>query len=316
MKRIKARLRKHYSATEIRKFPYIALFLALPLLNFILFYIYVNLDSFALAFTDDVTKEFTLDHFRIVFERFFGSDGYLRERLFRSLQTWFFSTLVTFPVSILYSYAIFKKIPFANAFKVMFMLPTILGGTIMIGVLKNMMGATGPIVKLLTAIGIKLPEAVLKNGFLAEPSIAFAMLLFIGFWMGMATNILLLSGAMARIPADIFEAAKLDGVGFFREFAQIVMPLIYPTLTTMVVMSMGSLLIADPGVFTYYGGSNPEGVATLGYEFSLLTYLLAQTGGNGYGYPAALGLVISAVTIPITLLTRKWLEKHLEAEEY
>lgn len=316
MKFIRQKLLKNYSMMEIRKFPYIALFLALPLVNFCVFYIYVNIDSFRLAFTDNVTNAFTLDHFKTVFERFFDSEGYLRERLFRSMLTWIFSTFITFPVSILYSFAIFKKIPFANAFKVIFMIPTFLGGVVMIGLFKNLVGATGPIVSLLQTIGISLPETILKNGFLAESSIAYGTLLFYTFWMGMATNILLLSGAMARIPQDIFEAAKLDGVGFFREFAQIVMPLIYPTLITMIVMSMSSLLIADPNTFTFYGASNPEGVATIGYEITLLTYLLAENGGTAYGYPAAIGLVLSAITIPITLLTRKWLEKHLEAEEY
>ena len=313
---IRKRLLKNYSIMEIRKFPYIALFLALPIINFCLFYIYVNVDSFRLAFTNDTTRVFSLEHFRTVFERFFDSDGYLRERLWRSMLTWIFNTAITFPVSILYSYAIFKKIPFANAFKVIFMVPTLLGGVVMVGLFKNLIGATGPVVGLLQTIGVSLPGSILKNGFLAEPSIAYGTLLFHMFWLGMATNILLLSGAMARIPQDIFEAAKLDGVGFFREFAQIVMPLIYPTLVTMIVMSMSSILIADPATFTFYAASNPEGVATLGYEITLLTYLLAETGGNGYGYPAALGLVISAITIPITLLTRKWLEKHLEAHEY
>lgn len=316
MKFIRNKLLKNYSMMEIRKFPYIALFLALPIINFCLFYIFVNLNSFRLAFADDVTGVFTLQHIQTVFERFFDSDGYLRVRLWRSIRTWLFSTFITFPVSILYSYAIFKKIPFANFFKVIFMLPSILGGVIMIGLYKNLVGATGPVVNLLSTIGVSLPESVLKNGFMAEPSIAYGAMLFYMFWVGMATNILLLSGAMARIPQDIFEAAKLDGVGFFREFAQIVMPLIYPTLITLTVLSIPSMFLADPGTFTYFGASNPEGVATLGYELTLLTYLLADSGGNGYGYPAALGLVISAFTIPITLFIRKWLENKLEAYEY
>lgn len=315
MKFIRRKLLKNYSTMEIRRFPFIALLLAIPLLNFLLFYVYVNLDSWRLAFSNDATGAFSLEHFQTVFQRFF-QDGYLLERLGRSVLTWCFSTFITFPVSILYSFAIFKKIPFANTIKVIFMIPTMLGGVIMIGLFKNLIGASGPVVSLLQTIGVHLPESVLRNGFLAESSIAYGTLLFHMFWVGMATNILLLSGAMARIPKDIFEAAKLDGVGFFREFVQIVLPLIYPTLVTMTIMSMSSLLIADPSTFTFYAASNPEGVATLGYEISLLTYILAQTGGNGYGYPAALGIVITAITLPIALLTRKWLEKHLEAVEY
>lgn len=316
MNRKKPGILKNYSRMEIKKFPYVALFLILPLINFCVFYVYVNLDSFRLAFTDNLTGEFTLEHFRIVFERFFGEQGYLRERLFRSMIVWIFSTFITFPVSILFSYAIFKKIPFANTIKVIFMLPVLLGTVIMAGIYKNMLGSTGPILSLLKAIGVHLPEVILNNGLFANSKTAYIMLLIYQFWLGMGTNIMLLSGAMARVPQDVLEAAKLDGVGFFREFAQIVMPLVYPTIVTMIILSMSSLLVADAGTFVFFAGSNPEGVATLGYEMTLLTYIIAQTGSKAYGYPAALGMVTSAVTIPITLLTRRWLEKHMEGLEY
>lgn len=316
MDRKKSRILKNYSKMEIKKFPYVAMFLALPLINFFVFYIYVNLDSFRLAFTDNLTGAFTLEHFAIVFERFFGKEGYLRVRLLRSVIVWVFSTFLTFPVSILFSYAIFKKIPFANVIKVIFMLPVLLGTVVMAGIYKNLLGSTGPIVSLLKVIGIQLPEVLLNNGLFADPQTAFIMLLVYQFWLGMGTNIMLLSGAMARVPQEVLEAAKMDGVGFFREFAQIVMPLVYPTIVTMLILSMSSLLVADSGTFTFFAGSNPEGVATLGYEMKLLTYIIAQTGSKAYGYPAALGMVTSAVTIPITLLTRRWLEKHMEGLEY
>jgi len=217
----KPRILKNYTKMEIKKFPYVALFLVLPLINFCVFYIYVNLDSFRLAFTDNLTGEFTLEHFRIVFERFFGKQGYLRVRLFRSVIVWVFSTFITFPVSILFSYAIFKKIPFANTIKVIFMLPVLLGTVIMAGIYKNMLGSTGPILSLLKTIGVQLPEVLLNNGLFANSKTAFIMLLVYQFWLGMGTNIMLLSGAMARVPQEVLEAAKIDGVGFFRSLPKL-----------------------------------------------------------------------------------------------
>ncbi len=314
--KLRKKLFKNYTMLEVRRFPYIALFLALPLINFCLFYLYVNFDSFRLAFTHEITGAFTLDNFKTVYERFFGADGYLRERLFRSMLVWILSTCITFPVSILYSYAIFKKIPLANTFKVIFMIPSLIGTIVMVMLFKNLVGATGPVVEFLKTLGVALPDSIMKNGFFADQTSQFWTLMFYQFWLGMAGNILLLTGAMARIPQDIFEAAKLDGVGFFREFAQIVMPLIAPTLVTLMVMSMSSLFIADPATFTFFGESNPEGVATLGYELNLLTYMLAQGKRSGYGYPAALGLAVTAITVPVALLTRKFLEKRMEAHEY
>ena len=56
---------------------------------------------------------------------------------------------------------------------------------------------------------------------------------------------IVLTGALVRIPSEVLEAGKLDGVGFFREFWQVTIPLIYPTLNTLMIFSMAGIFTAD-----------------------------------------------------------------------
>ena len=162
------------------------------------------------------------------------------------------------------------------------------------------------------------PE-VMQSGLFGSEATAFPAILSYGIWIGAGSNTIILTGALARIPHEIFEASKLDGVSFFREFFNIALPMIYPTLNTIMIFSMASVFTADAGtfLFTTNGGYN---TSTIGFRLFYEVYLISNAGtgaGNtAYGYPAALGLLISAITIPIVLCVRRVLEKHLEAVGY
>ena len=308
MEKTKRKFLSNYSKREKKKFGFLAMLLAFPVLQVAIFYIYVNLSSFFLSFQHDITMKFTLDNYVTVFNRFFGEDGYLRVRLLHSMTIWIFSTFITFPVSICVTFALFKRIPGSFIMRVIYYLPSMIGSVIMIALFKRMVDATGPVVSILLKV-IPSLEQTIGNGLLANYDTAFPTLLFYSFWTGIGSNIIILTGAMIRISPEIFEACKLDGVGFWRELLQMTLPLIKPTLITLIVFSMSSLFTADVGVFTFFNTANPDEMANIGYELTLMTYLISDGKLTGYGYPAALGMSITLITMPIVLVTRYFLEK-------
>lgn len=311
-------LLKHYSIRERKKFPFVALLLFLPLLQFAIFYVFVNINSLFVAFQDN-DGAYTIVNFQRVFQGFFGETPLLRFELLRSFITWLVTNVILFPLSIVFSYALFKKIPAHMVFRVILYLPTMLGGVVMVKLYKYLLDYNGPIITLLTALGSNLSPEVLQSGLFGSNSTAFPAILSYGIWIGAGSNTVILTGALVRIPHEVFEASKLDGVGFFREFFDIAIPMIYPTLNTILIFSMAAIFTADSGtfLFTTNGGYN---TSTIGFRLFYEVYLISNAGvGNGntaYGYPAALGLVISAITIPIVLFMRRVLEKHLEAVGY
>lgn len=65
---------------------------------------------------------------------------------------------------------------------------------------------------------------VLTRGWLGDPGTALAAVGFIGTWVEMGLVMLLMLSGMSRIPAELFEAARLDGAGPVREFFAITLP--------------------------------------------------------------------------------------------
>ena len=116
------------------------------------------------------------------------------------------------------------------------------------------------------------------------------------------------SGAFSRIPEDLFEVGRLDGVGFIREFFTISIPLIWGTLVVMITGWFASLFLSDNGSFLYTGGQ--YGTACMGYYMFILQKGIADEGGKAglLGYPAALGFCFTLITVPAVLIGRRIME--------
>jgi multiple sugar transport system permease protein len=77
-------------------------------------------------------------------------------------------------------------------------------------------------------------------GFFASPWTAFATLVFINSWRWFPFIALMILAGLTRIPADLHEAARVDGAGPWKRFTRITWPLLAPTLTVLLVI--GTLL--------------------------------------------------------------------------
>lgn len=292
--------------------------LAFPIAQFLVFYLYINIDSFRLAFLQP-DGSYGWANFSRVFDEFFGDDkGFLLTFLGRSVITWCVSTFITFPVSVLFTYALFKKVPGEMVFRVIFFLPSLIGAVIMTTLYRYVVNATGPLIEVLKLMGIGLPEQLLRDGFLGYLGSSFITILFYGFWVGLSSNIIVLTGALTRIPKEIFEASKLDGTSFMGEFFRISLPLIWPTISTLLIFSMAGIFVADAGTFLLVGTGSHDDVSTIGYYMFYLLYTLSETsiGDRLYGYPAALGLLLTVITIPVVLTIRTILDRFTEDISY
>ena len=113
---------------------------------------------------------------------------------------------------------------------------------------------------------------------------------------------ILFLGSMTNISPEVFEAAKLDGVGWIREIFQLIIPLIWPTFSVMFLQSITGLTQASGPVFLFTKGQ--YGTYTINY------WLYAQLlKGENLEISAAIGWCCTMVTFPIALLTRKLLDK-------
>ena len=293
--------------------------LLLPVITLAVFWVYVNFDSVLISFKD-ANGNYTFDNFRMVWQGFVDKDMYgwsLKGTLGRTVLMWFLISVVSLIPSMFSSYVLYRKIPGAFVFRIIFVIPMVLAGLVWTMVMKYLVGLNGPVMTVLEAIGIQLPEEALYNGLLGSSQTAFPTIVIITLFPYVIGFNIVTTGAYARIPTELFEVGKIEGFGFIKEFFKVAVPLIWPTLVITVISSLAAIFSYEGGVFLYTMGSYDT--QTMGFYLYYMVFLMA---GNAdaqtpfYGYAAAVGLTLTVMTIPIVLFGKFVLERAVETVEY
>jgi ABC-type sugar transport system permease subunit len=308
------KIKNKYTKLERRDFLFAYLIVLFPVTQFLIFWFFVNTSSIAYAF-QNMQGEFTWLNFREVYKGFFD-DGILWDSLVRSFILWIVGEGIIFPVTLITTYVLTKKIKGHYVFRVIYYIPTLMGSIIWTLLIKEMVGYSGPITKMLTSMGVDLPSRALKNGLLRHKDTAFVTLLMVRSVMGIVGNNAVLTGAYTRVPDELFESAELDGAGFFTQMFRIAIPCIWATICTLLTFALCSIFTCDYNVWLFMGESGGYNTETMGFQLFSLTYKISMANGKAdYGYPAALGVVLTLITMPVVLLGKRGLEKMSENVE-
>jgi len=286
---------------------FIALVSALPLLQFLIFYVYVNINSVVMAFQtyeiNPVTGRggyvwYGLNNFTRAWKEF-ALEKNLLTALKNSGIFFLVNVFVGSTLALLFSFYIYKKRALHSAYKIMLFLPSILSAIVVVLLFKYFVNFAVP--KLWSQWFHKTIE-----GLTSTRTTRFQTVLFYCVWSGFGTQILMYSGAMGGISDSLVEAAHLDGATLFQEFWHITLPMVFPTLSTFLVVSAAGFFTADMNLYSFYGTNAEAHTWTTGY------YLLRQTKLAEipeYPYLACLGLIYTLVTLPFVFGFRKLLNK-------
>ena len=274
-----------------------------PVAQFCVFYIGVNFNSFLLSFKNydmltGVSTWVGFDNIARAFNALF-TDSVLIVAAKNSLIAYAFSLLVGVPLALLFSYYIYKKFFLSGFFKVMLFLPSILSAIAM-SVMFYYFAE-----KALPAYMDKL-FGVEMRALLSNPKTSFVTLIFYSNWIGFGTSVLMYSGAMKSISDSVVEAAQIDGASPLREFVSVTVPLVYPTLVTFLVVGVAGIFTNQLNIYSLMG----TGAETYLYTFGFYLYKETSTAQmSEYPFLSSLGLLMTFVAVPLTLLVKYLLEK-------
>jgi len=133
----------------------------------------------------------------------------------------------------------------------------------------------------------------------------FFWLVFVFCWSHMGFYMLILLAGLQAIPADLYEAAKMDATKPFRAFWRITLPLVMPTLTVVLILSLiRSFQIFDEVYLLTGGGPGRETFMVVQniYEEAFLE------NDPEYGLAAA-GSVLMAAVIAVFTFFQLWLTR-------
>ena len=303
-------LRQRHKKFNYKKALFIALFLAISLVHFAIFWAYINVDTIRLTLFkyNPVEQKYiwnNFENYKRIFENIFLRKDIVQARAFSNTFHALAINLIIFPIALITSYGFYKKCYGTPIFRVIFYLPSIISIVILTMAYKAMFRpGTGPVYNFFEMFGYT-PSWLSSD----ESSKTIWPLIYIFCILnGLSVNVILMSAAMQKIPTEIPEAAKLDGCGFFRELFTISVPLIMPTITTWITAIFTS-------VFGFY--LQPMLISVDHVNGSTLTIpwqifaLVADGGGNPTNLiaSASLGIFLSLFMLPWILLSRWALNK-------
>lgn len=278
--------------------------MAYPVIQWLIFYVYGNLNSVLLSF-----QEFDIDtrSFRFLpWNRMFENFGNFFKDLFKgeNLGSYFLNgvimhlacTVISWPIGLVFSYLLYKKAPLSKLYKVLLFLPTILSAMVMAMFFKYFVERA-------------LPSWFESNTlYLMDAKWSLFTVIAYSVFMSMPGSIVINVSTMSRVPPDLVEYGRLEGISMFKEFRHLILPLIYPLLEIQLLGVFVGFFTTSGPLFAIYAENAPEEAKTFGY------YMFTQVVGRNaseamYGYTAAANLVIGLVSVPIVYGTKFLLDK-------
>ncbi len=125
---------------------------------------------------------------------------------------------------------------------------------------------------------------------LGTPGYSLAVVIIAMIWMGIPFFAIMILAALQSIPADVYEAADVDGCGTVRQFFQITLPYIKPTLiTTVLLRTIWIFNSLDLVVIITDGGPANSSQTLPAYMYS------KAFGSYDFGFAAALGVILMVI---------------------
>lgn len=274
----------------------------LPAMIFAIIFSYLPMVGILIAFKDnpnfgryDVFEAFsrsdwTLDNFRILF-----SDPEILKYIGNTLIISVMKIVLLFPLPIILAVMIseVKNKVFSKVIQGLVFLPHFLSWVVITGMFSNLLDIYGPVNNLITGLG---GEAV---NFMGEPGWFRWLVVILSGWKEIGYSSIVYVSAITAIDPALYEAAKIDGAGKFKQIWKITIPQILPTILVMLIIRIGYLM--DAGFEQIYTMLSPSTRET-GEIIGTYVYRLGLgTGTRDYGLSTAVGLFNSVISLLLML---------------
>lgn len=214
------------------------------------------------------------------------------------------SLIVQLPFAILFALLINQKMKGRGLIRTLIFVPYVVSEVIAGTGWSLMLKTTGAVNDLLSRFGLHGLD------WIADPKIALWTLLFIISWKYIGFYVILMLAGMQSIPEELYEAAEVDGAGFWRRQWSITLPLLGPTIRIAAFLSMiGSLQLFDL-VYVIWG----QYVSATAGTSTMATYMVLQGRmASNYGYGSAVAVIIFFISLVLALAYQRiFLSRDLE----
>lgn len=278
---------------------WIAYLYILPMivLSFVLVY-YCIIDTVVVSFTDwdgmtDVFHFVALKNYIKMFKDHVFWTSVVNNLIF-FVGTVFIQALLGFVLAVLLK----KKLLGSNVFKAIYFMPIAMATSIITAIFRIIMDPTnGALNQFLRAIHL--------NGFavnwLGDPKIALVSVIIVNIFQWMGFSMITYYAGLMSLPDDVYEAAKIDGAGFWRTTFSVTLPMLKGTTNVLIILGIvGSLKTFD--IVKLLTGGGPGRSTTV-----MNTYLYEKAFKDfNAGGAASIGVAILIIAMVMSFLQVKF----------
>ena len=207
--------------------------------------------------------------------------------------------LTYLPAQILLGLAVavllYEEIPGWKFFRSVYYLPQVLSSLTIGYLFVVFFGYNGPLNAVLRMMGLD----ALAVEWLGRSATGLMVIILCMVWINIGWQGMLFLGGMCAIPTSVYEAARLDGAGYWTRLFKITLPMLLRTVEYSCIMSV---LWCFTGLFSLIFSITKGGP---GYETTTVDYMIylkAFKGGSEFGYASAIAVILMVIVGVATLI--------------
>ena len=283
--------------------------MSLPTAGILTFTVLPLIFMISMAFTSYDSKNVQkfdwvgLDNF---FSVLVANEGTVNGKLFLSVLTWtlvwaFFATFMNYFAGMFLAMLINRERTRGKAFwRAVFSLSVAVPQFVTLLVLRSMLQPEGIINRLLVDWG--LVDSSLP--FFTDATWARVTVILINLWIGIPYTIMQVTGILQNIPAELYEAARLDGANWWQTYRYITLPYMLFVMTPYLIAMFMANVNNFNVIYLLSGGAPTPVGASAGKTDLLITWLYKLTVDQGdYNLGAVIGILTFLVLSVVALVT-------------
>lgn len=227
------------------------------------------------------------------YSKMFGDKTFyiaIRNNLIFFVATIFIQAVIGMFLAVLLKY----KLPGSNMFKAIFFLPIAMAPSIIAAIFKIILNPTfGELNEFLRMVGLDF----MAIGWLGDRHFALIAIIIVNIFQWMGFSMMTYYAGLMSIPEEVYEAAKIDGAGFFRILFSITVPMLKRTSNVLVILGIvGSLKTFDIVKLLTDGGP--------GRSTTFLNTFLYEKAFNDFnaGGAASIGVMILIIALIMSFI--------------
>lgn len=276
--------------------------LAIPIVLFYLLFHYKPMYGAIIAFKDFTPARGIMASPWVGFKHFrdFFSSIYFGRVLRNTLRISISQIIFGFPAPIILALLIneLKSKAFSRIVQTITYMPHFISLVVICGMIKQFTSDSGFITQLLSYVGFQ------KQTMLNNPRLFVPIYVISGIWQNVGWGSIIYLAALTGIDQELYDAAKIDGAGRWKQTLYVTIPGLLPTIIILFILRTGSILsVGSEKIILLYNPAiyeTADVISSYVYRQGLLN--------SDWSYSTAVGLFNSVVNFALVVFVN-WLSR-------